>query len=97
MRELARLGIGEVLAWQGRYGEARDFMEWTLEALGAVGNAARQASALASLIRLYTTLGRRAGSGESGAGRHWSRRVWCSTTPCSGIWCAPCWPSEPEM
>jgi tetratricopeptide (TPR) repeat protein len=57
MRELARLGIGEVLARQGRYGEARDFMEWALAALGAVGDPARQASALASLIRLYTTLG----------------------------------------
>ena len=53
MRELARLGIGEVLARQGRYGEARDFMEWALAALGAVGDAARQASALASLS-VYT-------------------------------------------
>jgi len=39
MRELARLGIGEVLARQGRYGEARDFMEWALAAFCAVGDA----------------------------------------------------------
>jgi predicted ATPase/DNA-binding SARP family transcriptional activator len=54
---VARHGIGEALARQGRYGEARDYMERAVAAFRAVGDADRQATALASLTRLYTILG----------------------------------------
>jgi hypothetical protein len=40
------LGIGEALARQGRYGEARDFIEQALAAFHAVGDADRQTTAL---------------------------------------------------
>lgn len=54
---MARQRIGEVLARQGRYGEARNDMMRALAVFRATGAADRQASALASLIRLYTILG----------------------------------------
>jgi predicted ATPase/DNA-binding SARP family transcriptional activator/tetratricopeptide (TPR) repeat protein len=54
---VVRHGIGEVLVRQGRYGQARDSMIRALAAFRAASAADRQASALASLVRLYTTLG----------------------------------------
>jgi hypothetical protein len=54
---VARLGIGEVLARQGCYGRARISIERALMAFRTAGDVDRQATTLASLIRLYTILG----------------------------------------
>lgn len=54
---VAQHGIGEALARQGCYAEARDLMERSLAIFHAADDAVRESSALASLIRLYVALG----------------------------------------
>jgi hypothetical protein len=99
MRNLAGLGIGELLARQARYGEARYYMERALAAFRAAGDADRQATALASLTRLYTILG------DVAQVRvhleQLERLVATGVVQYNALqWdlvCARCWPSAPEM
>ncbi|MBK9715821.1 MAG: winged helix-turn-helix domain-containing protein [Kouleothrix sp.] len=54
---VAQYQIGEVLARQGRYGEARACLDGGLAVFRAMADANYEAAALASLVRLHTTLG----------------------------------------
>jgi tetratricopeptide (TPR) repeat protein len=54
---VAQHGLGEVLAQEGCYAEARDLMERSLAAFRVAGDATREAAVLASQVRLYLAQG----------------------------------------